>query len=103
MDNNDEYPPNVSGKDSVSRIGAFAKRRNPLPDDPPENDFMTAVATISAPLHVEQQITIDMAESPTDLHQRLEWEATLRSYRNTKLLLSSLEQVIPRGALMLVS
>ena len=103
MDNIDHYLPNNRNEESVARIGAFAKRRNPLPDDPPENDDMAVVIANSAPLHDRQQETIESAESPIDQHHRLEWAATLRLYRNTKLLLSSLAEVVPRGMLTLVS
>jgi hypothetical protein len=103
MNDNDHCAPIPGGKNAVARIGAFAKRRNPLPSDPPENDVVVDDAANSTPLHVGPQKSIDLAESPIDQHQRLEWAATLRSYRNTKLLLSSLVEVIPRGTLTLVS
>lgn len=103
MESNVENASNAGGKESVTQIGAFARRRNPLPDDPPDNDTAAAESTNSVPLHIEQQTSSDAAESPIDLHQRLEWEAILRSYRNTKLLLSSLVEVTPRRTLTLVS
>jgi hypothetical protein len=103
MNSNGNIKPSTRGEKSAARAGAFAKRRNPLPDDSPENDNVTVVTTVSAPLHVQQQNTIDLAESSIDHHQRLEWDASLRSYRNTKLLFSNLVDVVPKGRLTLVS
>jgi hypothetical protein len=103
MDSNGQNAPSKGGEEAVVRVGAFAKRRNPLPDDPPENDDVTVGNSISQSLHVRQQQTIDLAESPLEHHQRLEWAATLRSYRNTKILLSNLVEIVPKGKLTLVS
>lgn len=101
MDNNNDYTSNNDGEKPTARIGAFTKRRNPLPDDPPENDI--AVASSSTALHDIQQKSSETAEPPIDQHQQFEWAATLRSYRNTKLLLATLVDVTPRGTLTLVS
>ena len=91
-----------SGK-PAARIGAFAKRRNPLPDDPPENDTAAVDTANTIPIHTLHQTSSYVTESPIDRHQRLEWAASLRSYHNTKLLLSTLVEVTHRGTLTLVS
>ena len=103
MDNSNDYTSNTDGEKPTERIGAFTKRRNPLPDDPPENDIATVAAPSSTALHDGQQKSSETTEPPIDQHQRYEWAATLRSYRNTKLLLSTLVDVTPRGTLTLVS
>jgi hypothetical protein len=103
MEDSREYASKADEGKPAARIGAFVQRRNPLPDDPPENDIATAAAHRSKPLHDVLQKSNEASESPIDQHQRLEWAAALRSYRNTKLLLSSLVEVTPRGTLTLVS
>jgi hypothetical protein len=100
MDRNYEYASNTVGKEAATRLGTFAKRRNPMPEDPPEND--SVAKTSATPLHVDQPSSSDEVESQIDQHRQLEWAATLRSYRNTKLLLNTLNEVTPRGTLTLV-
>ena len=102
MDSNDNEAPNTCGKECVARVGAFARRRNPLPDEPPDNDNVAFATAASVPLHVQQQNASDNEESPINHHQLLEQAATLRSYKNTKILLTSLVEVVPRGTLTLV-
>lgn len=97
---------------SSVRSGAFAKRRNPLPEDPAENDVVVREATPStagdsdsyaksnSPLHLEP--CDDASDTPFMYHRRMEFEAALLSQRNKELLLSKLVEVAPRGRLSLV-
>jgi hypothetical protein len=97
---------------STVRSGAFTKRRNPLPEDPAENDFVVREATPStagdsdsygksnSPLHLE--LSDETIDSPFMYHRRMEFEAALLSQRNKELLLSKLVEVAPRGRLSLV-
>jgi hypothetical protein len=108
-DNHEQYRSAIGAEDSNIRIGAFAKRRNPIIDtnDTPENDVVSTMILAQKPLHVNQDDCNDdndktTAETLIALHARLEYAAALRSHKNTRLLISSLIEVSPRGNLTLV-
>jgi hypothetical protein len=97
---------------STARSGAFTKRRNPLTEDPAENDFVVREATSStagdcdsngksnSPLHLE--LSDEIIDTPSMYHRRMEFEAAMISQRNKELLLCKLVEVAPRGRLSLV-
>lgn len=108
----DRTPGFSISEESTARSGTFTKRRNPLPEDPAENDFVVREATPStagdsdsygksnSPLHLE--LSDEIVDTPFMYHRRMEFEAAMLSQRNKELLLSKLVEVAPRGRLSLV-
>jgi hypothetical protein len=104
MNDYDEHGRDASHKEPVSQTGAFARRRNYPPVDHPEHDINGFKTEHPTSKDQESDDTRESAlESIVERHNRLEWEASAQSYRTTKMLLSSLVRISPRGTLALVS
>ena len=98
----------LTQNNSVGRMGAFSKRRNPIPDETQENDAVMhsdeTPSTVdsdslksASPLHTQTDSSAILS-----YHERMEIDAARQFSQNRQLLLPKLVEISPRGRLTLV-